>query len=225
MLALGEELVCGYTEWVRTDAHRVELAQNAAMNVLPWAAERERNVERLRAGADDFGPRAEAWLADLATHPWERPDLGHQVWVGGRGVGDPSEEHFEPPSGYRGMAFYGPRGGFWTTTATEGWPLQWFLAVAFMRATEIRIWELDARPGARVFQVRSEADWVELVRRYPSLAEPGPVCEAHNCAIPGPLLCPSGRRSRVSGTRSAGRCRGSCAPSWCRGRCTTATRS
>ena len=88
------------------------------------------------------------------------------------------------------MASYGPRGGFWTTTATAGWPFEWFLTIAFMRGTEIRIWELEVRPDARVFQVRSEADWVELIRRFPSLVEPGRMCEAHNCQIPGPLYMP-----------------------------------
>jgi hypothetical protein len=190
LLALGEDVVAGRTEWVSEDspADIASFAQQAVDSVNLWMVGRRHEIDRLERSAGLFLGAAEEWMERHSGHPWEQPQPSCQVWVGAQ---DPAEGHFEPPSRYVGHAYIAPRrGGFWTTTAMEGWPLEWFLSVAFMRGTDVGIWELGVRPGARVFEIREPDDWVQFVRTYPALVESEPVEESPEVYVPAPVYLP-----------------------------------
>jgi hypothetical protein len=189
LLALGEDLSAGRDEWVSdSPADLAELAQQAVGAVNPWIQGRRHEIARLERSADLFLGAAQRWMNEHSDHPWEAEAGGLQVWVG---EGEPDAHRFVTPAGYVGHAYIAPRrGGFWTTTAMDGWPLEWFLRLVFMRGAEVGIWELEVAAGARVFEIRSADDWVGLVQNYPALVETEPVEESPEVFVPAPVYLP-----------------------------------
>src|SRR5437660_926727 len=88
-----------------------------------WTDEWDEEMAKLRGRTDEYLPRATAWVAAQAAHPWEAslPDQ-RQLWVSAEGA-YPDSGAFEPVGGYPGFGFFGPSGGgLWTSTEVPGMP-------------------------------------------------------------------------------------------------------
>lgn len=192
LLAIGRDVLAQPVD--PSNAGAVNLAlRHAVLDTYFFQPRREAIVRELAANAGRYGEAAEGWLARLPRPDWTKA-IPPQGWVAGVGEA-PSAEKFQPASGYWSNAVWRPpRGGFWTSTVTDG-STPWLDLLAF--STD-RLWILDVNPrtdAPRVLEVGAPDDWRSLVTAYPLKVETGPIVVGSVAKLPpSPLYMPDWER-------------------------------
>lgn len=122
-------------------------------------------------------------LRECARRAVDGPvDLAAQEWVHHRAAhlpprpGMPMSEHFVPVEAATvpvARAKPWNVGFFTSTSAWDGWGM-WRVyqdVHSSMYEGPLPRWHLDVEPGAAVYEIRSAADWVRFVRRYPVVVD------------------------------------------------------
>lgn len=171
LLTLGAVAAGGDDPTAYTDAELARTLHCQVAWITPWNPDYAPEVAVYARHADTLLPLAERWLAEAASHAWLRPfDGTRQGLVQHPGCPAPVESRFVPPTGAPEItgAWFPLIGGLRGTTLLDPGPVP--ARMDFEPNPDVRLWHLEVATDARVLEIATPADWLDLVERFPARA-------------------------------------------------------